>query len=72
MSRRRLLAALALAIVVLALAAWQIRRERLMRACADDQGLWDGAACKPDERRLRIQRDLHRVGSEVRPATARG
>lgn len=61
MSRQRLLAALALAVVVLGLAVWQIRRERLMRACSAEQGIWDGTVCKPDERRIRIQRDLHRV-----------
>ena len=61
MSRRRILAAVALAIAVLALLAWQVRRERMIRACIDEQGLWDGSACKPDERRIRIQRDLHRA-----------
>jgi hypothetical protein len=61
MSRRRILAALGLLVVLAGLLAWQQQRARLVRACQEEFGIWDGATCRPDERRIRIQRDLQRT-----------
>jgi hypothetical protein len=61
MSPFRLMVA-ALTLVALALLmGWQLRRERLVRACIDGGGIWYGpqSACKQQLRPL-LQRDLHR------------
>lgn len=61
MSRARIIAAAVLIAVLAALLVWQHQRNRLIRACAEDFGIWDGTTCRPDERRIRIQRELQRT-----------
>ena len=61
MNRKRLVAAVTLLLAVAALLAWQQWRHRLIAECRDEGGIWDGSSCRPDERRIRIQRDLHRT-----------
>jgi hypothetical protein len=60
MSYFRLIVA-ALTLVALAvLVDWQLRRERMVKACLDVGGVWHGplSACK--HQRPILQRDLHR------------
>lgn len=60
MNRRRILIAATLALVVTALMAWQFRRHALVTACVGEGGVWDGTTCRPDSRRIILQRDLQR------------
>ena len=59
--RRLLLAGLAVA-ALLALLAWQHSRERVMSACAELGGRWDGAAstCRFPDGRIILRRELQR------------
>ena len=60
MARSRLIVA-ALTLVALAfLMEWQLRRERMVKACVEGGGVWHGplSACK-DHGPI-LQRDLHR------------
>ena len=58
MSRTRLVVAAATVVVLAVLLGWQVRRERMVRACVEGGGIWHGAvsAC----RRPLLQRDLNR------------
>jgi hypothetical protein len=61
MSRMQLMVA-ALALAALAvLLGWQVQRERLMRACVDTGGVWDGprSLCREPVRPI-LQRDYQR------------
>lgn len=58
MSRTRVAVAAVTVIVLAVLLGWQVRRERMVRACVEGGGVWHGAvsAC----RRPFLQRDLNR------------
>jgi hypothetical protein len=60
MTRAHLLIAALTAAAVVGLLAWQVQRERLVKACLDGGGVWHGpqSACKSP--RPILQRDLHR------------
>ena len=62
MTRNRLVIAALACTVVAVLFVWQLRRERLVKACLDAGALWDGprSTCKPLPNRPILQRDLHR------------
>jgi hypothetical protein len=61
MSPLRLTIAVAMSAVIVALLAWQLRREQLVKACLDGGGAWNGAqsACM-DPLRPILRRDLER------------
>ena len=61
MSPLRLATAVTMSAVVVALLAWQLRREQLVKACLDGGGAWNGAqsACKGPQRPI-LRRDLER------------
>jgi hypothetical protein len=61
MSPLRLAAAVAMSAVVVALLAWQLRREQLVKACLDGGGAWNGAqsTCNGPFRPI-LRRDLER------------
>jgi hypothetical protein len=53
----------AVTLVLVLLLAWQHQRYRLVAACVDSGGLWNGAtgSCRPDfGRGITLQRDLRR------------
>jgi hypothetical protein len=58
---RFLIAGVASLVLVLLL-TWQQHRLKLVTACVDNGGIWNGAAstCRPDLGRITIQRDLRR------------
>lgn len=62
LSQKRILIALAAAILLAALTLWQRQRFDQVQACAAQGGIWDGqlSTCKPDPNRILIQRDLQR------------
>jgi hypothetical protein len=60
MTRLRLLIMLALGVLVVTLLGWQWQRERLVRACVERGGSWDGGACGPPRIRPILRRDLQR------------
>lgn len=60
MSRARLVAAGVIGAALLALLGWQLHRERLVKACLDTGGAWDGNGCGPLRNRPILRRDLHR------------
>jgi hypothetical protein len=60
MSRLRVIAAGLVLALLAVLMGWQAQRERLVRACLDGGGAWDGAACGRAPLRPILQRDLHR------------
>jgi hypothetical protein len=51
------------AAVLAGLFGWQVHRDRLVRACLDDGGVWDGprSFCRAPVRPI-LQRDYHRSG----------
>jgi hypothetical protein len=59
MTRGRVVAAALAMLALIGLLGWQYQRERLVKACLDSGGLWDGpqSACKP---RPILQRDYRR------------
>ena len=59
---RWLVAGIAL-LLLLALLGWQFHRERLMAACHEQGGQWDGAAssCRFPDGRIIIRPDLQRI-----------
>jgi hypothetical protein len=61
MSRWRLVIAALTVLGLLGLLGWQFQRERLVKACLDDGGIWYGpqSACKTPARPI-LQRDYHR------------
>jgi hypothetical protein len=59
MTRGRLIVALLLGGMLVALLGWQLHRERLVKACLSTGGAWDGQSCGP-ERRPILMRDLRR------------
>lgn len=61
MSRGRMLAATIIGAALLALLAWQLHRERLVKACLDTGGVWEGNGCGPQRGRPILRRDLHRT-----------
>jgi hypothetical protein len=58
MSPARLLAAGLMLAVLAGLLGWQVHRERLVRACVEDGGLWHGA--RSECIRPILQRDYQR------------
>jgi len=60
MTRVRVLIAAVTALGLAGLLAWQLQRERLVKACLDGGGVWHGpqSACKSP--RPILQRDLQR------------
>lgn len=58
---RFLMAGVASLVLVLLL-TWQQHRIKLVTACVDNGGLWNGvtSTCRPDLGRITIQRDLRR------------
>lgn len=60
MSRARLLITVLITATLLCLFGWQLKRERLVKACLDRGGAWTGTACGPLPIRPILQRDLHR------------
>ena len=60
MSRGRMVATALIAAGLLALFAWQLHRERLVKACLSSGGAWDGASCGPPSLRPILRRDLQR------------
>jgi hypothetical protein len=60
-SRWRLILVGLVVAVLIVLLGWQAHRERLVRACADDGGVWDGprSLCREPVRPI-LQRDYHR------------
>lgn len=60
MTRGRLVVMVALSLLVAGLMGWQWHRERLVRACVEQGGSWDGGACGPPRVRPILRRDLHR------------
>jgi hypothetical protein len=61
MSSFRLAVAALTAIAVLALLGWQIRRERIVKACLDSGGAWHGrlSTCRQPLRPI-LRRELER------------
>ena len=61
MSRWRLILVGLVVAVLIVLLGWQAHRERLVRACVDDGGVWDGprSLCREPVRPI-LQRDYHR------------
>jgi hypothetical protein len=61
MSPLRLAIAVAMSAVVVALLAWQLRREHVVKACLDSGGEWHGrqSVCNPPLRPI-LRRDLER------------
>jgi hypothetical protein len=60
MTRGRLLVVGVLGLGLLVLLGWQVHRERLVKACLDTGGVWDGRGCGPLRNRPILHRDLHR------------
>jgi hypothetical protein len=60
MDRGRLIVAAVLTATLLFLVGWQVQRERLVRACLDAGGAWDGRACGEAPARPILLRDLRR------------
>jgi hypothetical protein len=60
MSPQRALIAGLIGIALLALLGWQLHRERLVKACLDIGGAWDGTTCGPLRNRPILLRDLRR------------
>ncbi len=60
MTRLRLIIVVTLAILVAALTGWQWQRERLVKACVEKGGSWDGGTCGPPRIRPILRRDLQR------------
>ena len=60
MTRLRLIIVVTLAILVAALTGWQWQRERLVKACVEKGGSWDGGTCGPPSIRPILRRDLQR------------
>jgi hypothetical protein len=60
LSRRRKIVAGVLAIALMMLLAWQLHRERLVKACLSSGGAWDGGSCGPPRLRPILRRDLQR------------
>ena len=62
MSRGRLLFVGLVAVGLIILVGWQLKRERQMKACLDGGGAWEGqrSTCRPLPGRPILQRDLHR------------
>jgi hypothetical protein len=58
----RFLIAGVLSLVLVLLLTWQHHRVRLVTACVDRGGIWNGttSTCRPDLGRITIQRDLRR------------
>jgi hypothetical protein len=61
MSRWRLILVGLTAAALAALLGWQAQRERLVKACLDGGGVWDGprSLCREPVRPI-LQRDYHR------------
>jgi hypothetical protein len=61
MTRWRLVLVALVAAVLVALVGWQVHRERLVRACIGDGGVWDGprSLCREPVRPI-LQRDYQR------------
>jgi len=61
MSRWRLLLAALAAAALAGLLGWQVHRERLVRTCLDDGGVWDGprSLCREPVSPI-LQRDYQR------------
>ena len=49
-----------LGIALALLLGWQLHRERLVKACLDTGGAWDGSTCGPMRNRPILRRDLQR------------
>jgi hypothetical protein len=47
-------------VALLVLLAWQLHRERMVKACLSSGGAWDGGVCGPPRLRPILRRDLHR------------
>jgi hypothetical protein len=60
MSPRRLTIAGLVGIGLVLLLGWQLHRERLVKACLDTGGVWDGHGCGPLRNRPILRRDLQR------------
>jgi hypothetical protein len=62
MSRTRLVIAGLVTVALVVMVAWQLARERMMKACLDGGGAWEGSrsTCRPLPGRPILQRDLHR------------
>jgi hypothetical protein len=58
----RFLIAGAVSLVLVLLLTWQHHRIKLVTACVDRGGIWNGvtSSCRPDLGRITIQRDLRR------------
>ena len=61
MSRTQLIIVVFTAAMLAGLIGWQLRRERLVQACLDDGGVWDGprSLCRPPLRPI-LQRGYQR------------
>lgn len=60
MTQGRLIIVIVLSLIVAALAGWQWQRERLVKACVEKGGFWDGGSCGPPRFRPILRRDLQR------------
>ncbi|HEX6001096.1 MAG TPA: hypothetical protein VFZ16_17155 [Hyphomicrobiaceae bacterium] len=62
MSMARLIVALATLMVLAGLISWQVQRDRLVQACVDAGGVWDGphSRCHPIPRPILQREDYHR------------
>jgi hypothetical protein len=56
----RLAIVCALTLLVAVLLGWQWHRDRLVKACVEKGGSWDGGACGPPRVRPILRRDLQR------------
>ena len=60
MTRFRIAVVVGLSILLAGLLGWQWQRERLVQACVEKGGSWDGGTCGPPRLRPILRRDLHR------------
>ncbi len=60
MTPTRLAIVVGLCVVLAVLLGWQWQRERLVRACVEQGGFWNGGACGPPRIRPILRRDLER------------
>jgi hypothetical protein len=60
MTRARLIAAIMITLALISLFGWQVQRERMVKACLQSGGAWDGSGCGPPSIRPILRRDLQR------------
>jgi hypothetical protein len=60
MSRARLILAALMLVGLAMLMDWQLRRERMVKACVEEGGVWYGPLSTCKHQRPILQRDLHR------------